>query len=173
MGFNVRKSRTAGRASGRANFFDNFYLQFDRTSRQRCVYAMYRLDQFEHDAFNWRNFVIDLIKCPSNDLPAIEPPATQPPTETTHTGSINKRKSKRRGSEREVGVRRLEARSLFAKNSCGFHCLLLNNWFLNKSCIALQSPARSRPKGLDWLRGWRLLGWEVGKLHQAKTINYK
>jgi len=100
--------------------------------------------------------------------------STQPPTETTHTGSINKRKSKRRGSEREVAVRRLEARSLFAKNSCGFHCLLLNNWFLNKSCIALQSPARSRPKGLDWLRGrllsWVLVGWLGSSVEQKQLI---
>jgi len=102
MGFNVRKSRTAGRASGRANFFDNFYLQFDRTSRQRCVYAMYRLDQFEHDAFNWRNFVIDLIKCPSNDLPAIEPPS-HPSTHRNHPHRKHQqteveKKRKRKGS---------------------------------------------------------------------------
>lgn len=113
MGFNVRKSRTAGRASGRANFFDNFYLQFDKSSRQRCVYATYRLDQFEHDAFNWRNFVIDLIKCPYNDPPAIEAPnhPPKPPTpEASTNGSRKEEEAKGKwlcdGSRREVCLQR-------------------------------------------------------------------
>lgn len=151
MGFNVRKSRAARKVSGRETFLITFTYNLTR-QRDNVGYTLCRLDQFEHDAFNWRNFVIDLIKCPYNDPPLpLEPPPEKPPKNQ----QTEVEKTQRMGDGRtKKDVQRLEARSLFAKNSCGFHCLLLNNWFLNKSYIALLPVQKgSRPKGLDWLNG--------------------